>query len=385
MRNPSGGEAGLRLPTDEDDPPLHRMSGSAGLDSSDPTKAERRASALRDDVGVLPEHPSNPPPFFIVGNDRSGTTMLRLILDRSREAAVPPESMFLVDFIPIRRRGDLADPAKASRFLAQVWNHPKARLWKLLQGPPRLPTGLGHAEAYRFIVEAPYRAYAHSEGKQRFGDKTPLYLHALEELLAIWPDARIVVVVRDGRDVALSIMRMPFGPNNVWAAARWWARGIRVGRAAERKWPAQVLTVRYEDLVADPQEQVRVVCAHVGLTYREEMLAIEDSERTKIVQDQATWFTSIWAGINASAVGKWRRDMNAREREVFVAGAGQELAALGYELESAGRIPSVSRRRTLLFATQDVVLRAANFVSLRLVRERGREVRYVLSRKLRRA
>ncbi len=70
-------------------------------------------------------------PFFIVGNDRSGTTMLRLVLDRSREAALPPESMFLIDFEAVRQRGELADAARAAEFLTAVWSHPKVRLWGL--------------------------------------------------------------------------------------------------------------------------------------------------------------------------------------------------------------------------------------------------------------
>ena len=98
------------------------------------------------------------------------------------------------------------------------------RLWGL-GGPPTVPPGLTHAEAYRFAVEAPFRAYAKREGKERFGDKTPPYLHAVDELLAIWPEARVVVLVRDARAVAHSIVKLPFGPNNAYAAAEWWARG----------------------------------------------------------------------------------------------------------------------------------------------------------------
>ena len=122
-----------------------------------------------------------------------------------------------------------------------MWSHPRVRLWGLAGEPPAVPAGLSHAEAYRFAVEAPFRAYAQREGKERFGDKTPAYLAAVDELLAVWPDARIVVLVRDARAVALSIAKLPFGPNNPYAAANWWARGIRAGLAAERRHPGQVL------------------------------------------------------------------------------------------------------------------------------------------------
>lgn len=237
-------------------------------------------------------------PFFVVGNDRSGTTILRLVLDRSREAAVPPESMFLLDFAQVRRRGGLEHPDRAARFVAEVWRHPKVRLWNLPGGPPPVPAGLGHAEAYRFAAESPFRAYAAAAGKARFGDKTPAYVHAVDELLAIWAEARVVVLVRDARDVALSIRRVPFGPNNAFAAARWWAEGIRAGLEAQRRRPQQVLTVRYEDLVTAPETHVRRICEHVGLGYNSEMLAVERSGPGKIIEGQASWFAGVSGPIS---------------------------------------------------------------------------------------
>ncbi|HXV96252.1 MAG TPA: sulfotransferase [Gaiellaceae bacterium] len=330
-------------------------------------------------MGTPAEAPPEPP-FFVIGNDRSGTTMLRLVLDRSEEAAIPPESMFLLDFAPVRRRGGLGDPAAAAAFVDEVWRHPRVRLWDLQGGPPSLPPGLGHAEAYRYAVEAPFRAYAHAHEKERFGDKTPAYLHAVDELLAVWPDAQIVVLVRDARDVALSIMPMPFGPNNAWAAGRWWARGVRRGLEAERRHPEQVLTLRYEDLVADPETQVRRVCARLGLGYNSEMLAIERSHPGKIVQDQASWFTQISAGITAAGAGRWVTDLPLADRRAIEAVAGPELRELGYETGPEAR--SVSRPRAAVYAADDTARRAVNVVRLRVVQERGRELGYVLRRKL---
>jgi len=320
------------------------------------------------------------PPFFIVGNDRSGTTVLRLVLDRSSEAAVPPESMFLMDFASVRRRGGLDDPHRAARFAAEVWSHPKVRHWGLSGHPPEVPAGLSHAEAYRFAVEAPFRAYAAKEGKQRFGDKTPAYVHCLDEVFAVWPAARVVVLVRDGRDVARSITALPFGPNNPYSAARWWSRGIRAGLQAERLHPRQVLTVRYEDLVADPPGLVRQVCGHVGLGYNSEMLAIERSSPEKIIAGQAEWFAELATPISDSGSGRFLTEMGEEERRIVESVSGDELRTLGYRTldgETAIPIP-----RALAYRAHDAVLRGVNAVRLRIVEERGRELRHVLRRKL---
>jgi hypothetical protein len=317
-------------------------------------------------------------PFFIVGNDRSGTTMIRLVLDRG-DVAIPPESMFLVDFARVRRSGDLSDPEAAESFVRRVWEHPRVRLWNLPGGPPSVPSGLSHEDAYRFGVEAPFRAYARAQGKERWADKTPLYLAHLDELDAVWPDARFVVLVRDGRDVALSLMHVPFGPNNVWASARFWADGIRRGEEAERRYPGRVLTVRYEDVVADPRSETRRICEFVGLAYEDDLLAIERTDASKVLKDQAGWFTNVWAGINPSAVGKWRTAMSPAQQRIFASVAGPELERMGYE---AGEAASPLGARVRAYQAHDAAMRVVNFVRLRLVRERGREVGYVLKRKL---
>ena len=76
-------------------------------------------------------------PFFIVGCDRSGTTMLRLILDRSDDVAIPTESMFIADMAAIRPRfGDLSNDEQFDRLAKTVWRHPKVREWRLGGSPP---------------------------------------------------------------------------------------------------------------------------------------------------------------------------------------------------------------------------------------------------------
>ncbi len=294
--------------------------------------------------------------------------MLRLILDRG-DVAVPPESMFLLDVDPGQPAEDV---------LRAAWNHPRVRLWGLPGEPPAVPAGLNGMDAFRFAVSAPFVAYAEREGKKRWGDKTPAYIGHVDRLATIWPDARFVHLIRDGRDVALSVMNVPFGPNNAWAAARSWARVIRQGHKAAERYPGRVLEVRYEDLVSKPAETVAAVCDFLGLGYSDDMLAIEQTDRSKVVADQSAWFTNVWSGITTAAVGKWRTELTPRQIDAFETVAGDELRALGYETGGA----TSSLALVPAYAAHDAVMRGVNFVRLRLVQERGREVRHVLRRKL---
>lgn len=306
-----------------------------------------------------------PSPFFIVGNDRSGTTMLRLILDAGLDAAIPPESMFLTDYGAVRQSGGLHETEAAARFMREVWRHPKVRLWEL-PPPPAVPPGLSHEAAYRFIVEAPFLAYARKTGKAWWGDKTPHYLHHIDELLELWPEARVVVMVRDGRDVALSVRRLPFGPNNAWAAAQWWARGIRVGQRAQAAHPESVMTIRYEDLASRPADHVPRICAFLGLRFTAEMLAIERTDHAKIVADQRGWFPTLFDGIHTAAIGRWRDEMPLRDQRIFAGLAADELAAFAYDRGPAARL-GVSPWQERLFRYHNETMRQLNFVRLRLV------------------
>jgi hypothetical protein len=314
------------------------------------------------------------PPFFIVGNDRSGTTMLRMILDGGPDAAIPPESMFLTDVT--------LPAADWQALMDEVWEHPKVRLWQLPGPAPRVPAGLPDDEAARFVLGAPFAAYARKHGKPRWGDKTPHYVNHVEALLRIWPDARFVVLVRDGRDVALSLERLPFGPNNAWAAAQWWARGIRAGAAAQRAHPDRVRTVRYEDLATDPATHVPAVCAFLGLGYDPAMLDLAHADRSKIVEDQKTWFPTLFEGINTKAVARWPREMPRREQAVFASLARDELESLGYPVPTRPIAPP-SRRRAALYRRHNELMRNVNFVRLRVFQERGRELRFALRRRVR--
>jgi hypothetical protein len=320
-----------------------------------------------------------PPPFFIVACDRSGTTMLRLILDRSPDVAVPTESMILVDFAA-HADDALSGDAEFDRLARAVWRHPKVREWAL-PGDPPVRAGRSGAEAYRAALEAPFTAYAALHGKPRWADKTPYYVGELDLVKRIFPEARIVNLVRDGRDVALSLLRVPFGPSNVWAAARQWRAAVDAGDAAQARYGGDVLTIRYEDLVSDPEPVVRRICAFCEIAFRPEMLAIEESATGRLAAGQEAWFTELYAGIGTRSVGKWRTEMTPAQQATFAAGAGEALRRHGYEVPEAGPAPRVPGAA---YAAHNWAVKLWNFARLHVWQERGREVPHILRRRLQR-
>ena len=318
-------------------------------------------------------------PLFIVACDRSGTTLLRLILDRGPEIAIPTESMFIADLAPRRGRyGELSTDAEFDRLAADIWRHPKVLEWKLATPPPKRDGRVGDA-AYRAALEAAFQAYAGERGKPRWGDKTPYYINCVDELKRVFPEARIVNLVRDGRDVCLSLLRVPFGPANVWAAAHQWSAAVAVGDAAQARYGDDVLTVAYERMVTDPEAEIDRICAFAGLTFDADMLAADPAATSRVAAGQEGWFEGLDAGINADSVDRWRTEMSRSDQALFVSIAGDALRRHGYETPDTGPPP---RTPDAVQFAHNWTLKLWHFGQLHIVQERGREVPHLVRRRL---
>ena len=206
------------------------------------------------------------PPLIVLGVRRSGTTLLRVMLDRNPALAVPDESYFVPQLA--RRHRGAVEPAA---FLDDLRRLPTLVEWGLSPEvvAPHLRPGMATGAA----IAAVFEAYAAERGKPRWGDKTPLYMQHLPLLERLFPDALFVHLVRDGRDAALSFLSLPTGimtegwghPRDAAGFACQWATEVRAARAlGARVGAARYLEIRYEGLVADPAAELRRVCDFAG-------------------------------------------------------------------------------------------------------------------------
>ena len=135
---------------------------------------------------------------------------------------------------------------------------------------------------------------AASSGKAHFAEKTPRHLLHLDAIAATVPGARIVMMVRDGRDVAASFQRRD---GKAITGARRWLQENEVLRAAEAR--PDTLRLRYEDLVTDPEGSLRAVCSFAGLPFDATMLRFHETPR-------------LWFGSEAIRKGSGRRGLEHR-------------------------------------------------------------------------
>jgi hypothetical protein len=293
--------------------------------------------------------PAISPPFFVVGAQRSGTTMLRLMLNRHPELCVPFESGFIPAFhARSASYGDLADEANARRLLDDIAAHPLARKGGLVDDVPAI-LARSHA-SYAELVHAVFEVAAAREGKARWGDKTPSYVTDLDVLWTLFPGCRIVHLVRDGRDVAWSNRGVAWGIRNLPAVAADWRWKATLGRKVGRALGEAYLEVRYEDLVLDTVPVLGRICAFLGVDYVPGMLDYPASARASMPSDSLRWHQNSIRAPDRSLVQAWKHRLTPADRVIFEAIAGDALELFGYERE---RLPATwrSRARSLYYAT----------------------------------
>jgi hypothetical protein len=283
-------------------------------------------------------------PIFIVGANRSGTTLLRLILNAHSAVAIPDEINYFYSFrggigYP-RWQAPMLTPEEYADFVddflrvnrsATPGLDLRALRADILAPPPDL------RRPYQLLLEG----WARHHGKSRWGEKTPGNLFYAHHILSMFPDALFVYLVRDPRAVVHSMQRVSFFPDDVVFNALNLRKSLAEGQAhlTESVPAAQRIAVRYEDLVTDPVPTVRRICAFAGLTYEPDMLAYHEDAAQYMTDAASTSFNAAATRpISTARAHAWSRALPAEEVAVVERITRDSMAAFGYEPQ-ASRVP----------------------------------------------
>ncbi|MGI8460930.1 MAG: sulfotransferase family protein [Solirubrobacterales bacterium] len=293
------------------------------------------------------------PAPFVVGVGRSGTTMLRLMLDAHPELTIPPETHFLPDLIAAFDTAEATPETIHDRLVED-------RRWSDFHLDSAAL--LGRLEAVEPFEVGPalrtlYELYAEKEGKPRWGDKTPNYVDRMGEIEKVLPEARFIHLIRDGRDVAMSrIKRSLKNPPPMQRVARNWKRRIRRAQNSGSKLN-HYLELRYEDLVLDTEGTLRTICDFIELPFDDCMLTYYERAEQRMSEmagdlkpvdgkpmrpgdERMAAHALTREPPSADAIGRWRKRMDAADLETFERVAGDLLAELDYEVTVPSRKPS---------------------------------------------
>jgi len=287
-----------------------------------------------------------PPAPFVVGVTRSGTTLLRMMLDAHPQLTIPPETHFVPDLIETSRE-EHASPERLHEVVVENrrWGDFHLDSDALLERFQAIaPLNAGDA------IRAFFDLYAEGQGKPRWGDKTPIYINRMMLIERALPEARVIHLIRDGRDAALSrAKRVLKEPTPMYKVAeRWRNRILRAREQAPRL--DHYLELRYEDVVLDTEATLRRICEYIDLPWDDSMLHYheraaerleemhrdlppEEDKPLRPADHRKAAHALTSEPPDPSRLGRWKREMSPEDRAAFEDAAGELLAELGYELE----------------------------------------------------
>ena len=316
-------------------------------------------------IAAVPERlPGEPEAIFIVGVPRSGTTMMRYMLETSDRIAIARENHFMGHILGrrgarhfFRRAGDLNDDAAVRRIVDMIysgeyerlagWRRPSPYWYWLKDEVPRgeIERRLLAAErTERGMFQAFLRIYADKAGKPVMGEKTPTHLNYVDTLLEWFPDARVIHMLRDPRAVYVSdryrrqnrdrfpyslMRRIPLLLESylLVLVSVSWQRALRQHRALKKRHPGRYMLVRFEDVVKRPDETLPTVFSFLGV-------AKPESLESDVEVPARHGMRSSGEGIDPQAADRWRGRIRRPARRFLEITLGALMRRHGYTDDS---------------------------------------------------
>jgi len=241
-------------------------------------------------------------PIFIVGSPRSGTTLMRSIIDAHPAIFCPPLETFL--FTSMR-----------PTFLGHIWDY---------QFSNSLFSRSDYLQWLRDFVLSLFANHGMLCGKRRFAEKTPSHVHVMDLIREAFPDAQFIHMIRNGYEVCRSIKEMPWGHKDIGRSADQWLKSIEVARKfGAELGPLNYIEIRMEDLLADPEGRLRGLCTFLDEPFHPVLLEFHQPENN-------SW--GLQLSPLAASSGSHRGDLSPAEKELFCELAGTLMTQLGYDL-----------------------------------------------------
>lgn len=275
--------------------------------------------------------------------------MLGSQLGAHSRCVTTPESQFVYEVY----RSSLIRDGKidVEKAIDRIRAHFRFKVWNIdltTSDFPQPPT------SYPELIEGIVRIYSNAVGRTGAGvwiDHTPancMYAHTLAEL---FPEAKFVHIVRDGRAVAASLLALPWKFHNAHKVSEFWVKRVGYGLAAEAQLgPSRCVRVRYEDLVLNPEPTLRALSEFAELDFEPAML----SGGTFIPEHTANEHALVGKPADPGRINAWERKLSQRDIEIFEGDSGNMLSYLGYMPKFGDRARGQTRPERYLASLLDV-------------------------------
>jgi hypothetical protein len=291
---------------------------------------------------------------FIGGHPRSGTTLLGALVGSHSKCICTPESHFrkLVYYrFNASGKSDKIDIRAAMELIKEHW---RFKLWGINIDSMNYSEIRSHKDLILYFV----RAYAEKTGKKNASiwvDHTPANMEYSNTLLELFPDAKLIHIVRDGRAVASSVIPLDWGANTVDRAALSWVKKVSHGLTIESLLGKErIMRVQYEDLIHDPEPILKEICNFLSIDYQPQMMK---GKGFIVPKFQAEEHALVGKDLNVARVNAWERELTSRQIEIFESIAGDLLQSLGYPLKFGSRAKKMTAAERLISDIQEVCMR----------------------------
>jgi len=292
----------------------------------------------------------NTQPIFIVGTERSGSNLLRLILNAHSRIAIPHPPHILNYFQPIEATyGDLARAHAFSRLvddilrLISVHIHP----WEIRVQRDRILREAWPRNTFGVFC-AIYDQFLDATGKARWGCKSTFMIEHAPCIVERYPEARFVWLIRDPRDVAASARRSVFGPCHPWLTARLWAHQQRLGLALEEQRSSHLIRIHYEELITGTKAVLSRICAFLGEDLESDMFHFDRTQEARRCSALSACWRNTGTGMLSHNAGKFITDLTSRETALVEHTAAPVMRSLGYRPVTLDPVPSPPSGLSLL-------------------------------------
>lgn len=302
----------------------------------------------------------NSHPIFIVGTERSGSNLLRLILNTHSNITVPhpPHIMHFMGSLE-GRYGDLNEQDNFYRLVADVLGLIDIHIypWDVKLDIDQLISQAPSRDLFGVFVTV-YNAYLKASNKKRWACKSTFMVEHADAIFRLFPHAKLLWLVRDPRDVAVSSMHSVFNPFHPYHTARLWHEQQQKGLAlANGPYAENVLQLHYEYLIAQPEVTVKKICAFIDEPFESTMLAFAETPEAKLSGTLSESWKNTAKPIMSNNAGKYKKRLSSIQIKTVERAAGKTMVNLGYTPDNTDwqshTIGPVSRA---LFGVQDTLL-----------------------------
>lgn len=294
------------------------------------------------------------PTIFIVSSGRSGTTLLVSMLNASGQIYIPYESDFVARAYPIYKDKKAFTWIDYQQICEIFHNTSQPKGWGMQKDYLIDYLKQHNPQTFEVVHSRICEAYHKLGGTENllWGIKAPVLIASLDRIFAVHPDAKIIHIIRDGRDVYLSYKtvheksKVRFGPNGAVATALYWIDGLRRIEESSHQYQDRIYEFRYEDLLNCPEHELQQLCSFLAINYvpfmQEGFQTFEKNRQLIPANLMENLHTKVAGNIDPSNIGKYLMRMSKRDRFLF------ELFAISY-LKKYGYTPSIPWLETSVF------------------------------------